>query len=101
MSRTFTCDICGTHRWDTEDNCPVCVGRTKDILDYDYKFISADTPPKNTEAESFVVEIKNHRNEIAIYYKGEWDLSDTDGAGLEGDIIGWIPLSLVEKEFNR
>lgn len=24
MSRTFTCDICGTHRWDTEDNCPNC-----------------------------------------------------------------------------
>jgi len=24
MSRTFTCDICGTHRWDTEEKCPNC-----------------------------------------------------------------------------
>lgn len=31
MSRTFTCDICGTHRWDTEENCPVCVNCNSDI----------------------------------------------------------------------
>lgn len=24
MSRTFTCDICGTHRWDTEEECQSC-----------------------------------------------------------------------------
>ena len=71
-----------------------------DILDYDYKFISVDTPPKNVEACSFVVKLKNHRNEIAIYYKGGWDLSGTDGAGLEDDIIGWIPVDLVENQFN-
>lgn len=31
MSRTFTCDICGTHRWDTIENCPVCVNCNSDI----------------------------------------------------------------------
>jgi len=38
MSRTFTCDICGTHRWDTENNCPVCIGhceKTEDEKKYE------------------------------------------------------------------
>ena len=45
----------------------------------------------------YLVSIKNHRIEIAMF-SSVWCLSGCDGAGLEDDIIYWMPLPEAPKE---
>lgn len=43
--------------------------------------------------ETYLVYLKNHRPELALYQEGEWDLSGTDAAGLEDDIEFWCRIT--------
>ena len=62
MSRTFTCDICGTHRWDTEDNCPIC---TKELIFKGKKITEL------TRRELLEVVIRLYESELPQRYESE------------------------------